>query len=130
MNRQTTFCAAIAMSTLAIVLLPYPEDSGHGNYATALALIALTGAILTIVLGIVSFLCVKTASPTLEISLSMMIAPVAQILAISLLGKNLGFEELAGITWWCGAWFFEICAISLLIALTVRSFRTRKPPTA
>lgn len=109
---------------------PYPDYSGHGNYATALALIALTGTISSIVLAIVSFFRVKTASPTLEMSLSTMIAPVAQILVISVLGNNLGFEDLTGVTWWWCAWLWEVCAISLLIALTVRSIQMRRQPKA
>ena len=125
MNRQIIYYATLVGSALAILVLPFPDDSGHGNYATALALIALAGITACITLAIISFFRVKTASPNLEMSLSMAISPAAQILLISLLGKDLGFEDLSGVLWWGCAWLSELCAIPLLIAITIRSVRRR-----
>ena len=125
MNLQATYYATLAGSTLAILVLPFPDDSGHGNYATAIALIALTGTIACIAFAIASFFKHKPSSPTLEMSLSMAIAPAAQILLIALLGKSLSLEDLSGVVWMGCAWLSELCAVSLLIALTVRSVRKR-----
>jgi hypothetical protein len=121
MNRQTTYYATLAISTLAVLLLPFPDHSGHGIYASILAFIALTGTIVCIVFAITSFFRKKAVSPNLEMSLWLAISPIAQILLISLLGKDLSLEDLFGVLWMGCAWLSELCAIPLLIAITVRA---------
>lgn len=123
MNRQTTFYATLAASTMAVLVLPFPDTSGHGNYATALAWIALAGTVGCITLALASFFKKKTFSPNSEMCLSMAISPVAQILLIELLGKSLSLEDLSGVTWMGCAWLSELCAIPLVIAVAVRAIR-------
>lgn len=123
MKRQVTFYTTLAISTSALILLPFPDTSGHGNYATALACIALAGTIGCITLSIASFVKEKSISPNLEMSLSMAISPVAQILLIELLGKSLSLEDLSGVTWMSCGWLSELCAIPLLIAIAVHAIR-------
>ena len=126
MTRPTAFYVALAVSALSILILPYPDFSGHGTCAGILAIIALAGTNASIALAILNIFRDKEISPNLEMSLWMALSPFGQLLFLLIFHSNLGFEDLSGVTWLGCGWLLELCAIPLLITTALRWIRRRR----
>jgi len=125
MSRLIAFCAGLTVSSLAILILPYPDHSGHGTYASILAVLALAATLIYIALAILNVIRDKSISTSLTVTLLMVLAPFAQLLFSAILAQNLSLEDLSGVTWMGCGWLSEICSICLLLTFVVR--RIRRP---
>ena len=123
MNRLFACYAALAASVFAILVLPYPDHSGHGICASILAVLALLTTLACIALATLNIVRDKALSSNLGISLLVAVAPFAQLLLSAIFKQNLSLEDISGITWMACGLLSELCAVSLLITLAIRRLR-------
>jgi hypothetical protein len=125
MNRQAIFYPALGGSALAVFLIPFCESALNATLASLFTCVAAIGIITFISLAVPIFYREKSNGTNLAMCLLIAGFPFAVVLLLPLFRQELNVHGLSLITWFAYAALSELCAVSLLIALLVRTVKKK-----